>query len=120
MRKRMLKYIAYLEKLLEEEKDKNFWKKEKEEVKVQISFFQHERLVHLIVMALFALLEGIILPFAITFNHILIILAVALLVLLIPYISHYYFLENKTQYLYTLYDEVVKKCDEIKEGDENE
>ena len=39
MRKRMLAYIAYLENLLKEEKDELFWQKEKEEIKVQISFF---------------------------------------------------------------------------------
>ena len=122
MRKRMLAYIAYLENLLKEEKDELFWQKEKEEIKVQISFFQHERLVHLIVMVLFALLEGIVLSFAVSFQNLLFILALALLVLLIPYIRHYYFLENKIQYLYTLYDQVVKKCDSIekKEGNENE
>ena len=122
MRKRMLAYIAYLENLLKEEKDALFWQKEKEEIKVQISFFQHERLVHLIVMVLFALLEGIVLSFAVSFQNLLFILALALLVLLIPYIRHYYFLENKTQYLYTLYDQAVKKCDSIekKEGNENE
>ena len=122
MRKRMLAYIAYLENLLKEEKDELFWQKEKEEIKVQISFFQHERLVHLIVMVLFALLEGIVLSFAVSFQNILFILALALLVLLIPYIRHYYFLENKTQYLYTLYDQIVKKCDNLekKEGNENE
>lgn len=122
MRKRMLAYIAYLENLLKEEKDELFWQKEKEEIKVQISFFQHERLVHLIVMVLFALLEGIVLSFAVSFQNLLFILALALLVLLIPYIRHYYFLENKTQYLYTLYDQAVEKCDSIekKEGNENE
>ena len=39
----------------------------------------------------------------------LLVLFVALLVLLIPYIAHYYILENGVQKMYRQYDELIKK-----------
>lgn len=78
--------------------------------KTKITFFQHERFIHLIVMCLFAVAAvGTILVIAVTEKLTLIPLAVLLLVLLIPYIKHYYFLENQTQELYKDYDRIVEK-----------
>lgn len=72
---------------------------------IQISFFQHERLIHLIVTVLFALMTtATMLGMLVTSQPILIALMVLLLVLLIPYIRHYYILENGVQKLYTYYD----------------
>ena len=74
-----------------------------------IGYFMHERLVHLIVMVLFALSTvACFLVIAVTEKVILIPLAAALLCLLIPYIKHYYFLENSTQKLYRLYYEALE------------
>lgn len=39
------------------------------------------------------------------------LLAIALLVLLIPYIRHYYILENEVQKMYGQYDRMVEKRD---------
>ena len=81
--------------------------KEKAELLIQIGFFQHERLIHLIVTVLFALMT--ILAFLLTvtafspWNGVLLLL---LLVLLIPYIKHYWLLENGTQKLYEYYDKL--------------
>ena len=69
-----------------------------------IIFFQHERLVHLIVtffvgiaMVLFFI------GFIITENVYVFILFSILLCLFIPYIFHYYYLENNVQKLYDYY-----------------
>ena len=79
--------------------------KEKAELLTQIGFFQHERLVHLIVTALFALLAIIVFVVAVTaFSPWSGLLLLLLLVLLIPYIRHYYILENGVQRLYEYYD----------------
>lgn len=76
----------------------------------KIRFFQHERLIHLIVTVLFALCTvGVLTAVAITQTLVLIPLGVLLLVLLIPYIKHYYFLENTVQLLYKDYDNIYKK-----------
>ena len=78
--------------------------------KDQIAFFQHERLIHLIVTVLFAILA-----FASFFYSLLtieiggFILFAALMILLVPYIMHYYLLENGVQKMYKQYDEIVKR-----------
>ena len=78
--------------------------------KDQIAFFSHERLIHLIVTVLFAILA-----FASFFYSLLtmeiagFVLFGALLVLLIPYVGHYYLLENGVQKMYKQYDEIVKR-----------
>ena len=81
----------------------------------QIAFFQHERLVHLLVMILFAVLTFSVF-FIILFqamenilNYGMIVLFIALMVLLIPYIAHYYLLENGVQKMYAQYDEILKR-----------
>ena len=54
MKKRLLGYIDYVEKeLAKEDLDRETFR---EQLLIQIQFFQHERLVHLIVTITFALL----------------------------------------------------------------
>lgn len=77
----------------------------KQELLTQIGFFQHERLVHLIVTVLFALLSLLVLIWlTLDFRPEVAVLLLLLLVLLLPYIRHYYILENGTQKLYQYYD----------------
>lgn len=76
----------------------------------QIQFFQHERLIHLMVTILFALLTFLVAIVCYTnFSYALLGLMFALLVLLIPYIMHYYLLENGVQKMYRQYDEIVRQ-----------
>ena len=72
---------------------------------VQIGFFQHERFIHLIVTMTFALMTVMtLMGICVTGYMPLIALMVLLLILLVPYIRHYYILENGTQTLYRYYD----------------
>lgn len=72
-----------------------------------ILFFQHERLIHLLVTILFALLTfGSLVTFLVTGFLPVTALFVLFLALLIPYIFHYYHLENGVQQLYDLYDQL--------------
>lgn len=81
--------------------------KEKAELLVQIGFFQHERLIHLIVTALFAIMTILVFLLAVTRFELWVgVLLALLLVLLIPYIRHYWLLENGTQKLYFYYDKL--------------
>lgn len=81
--------------------------REKAELLVQIGFFQHERLIHLIVTVLFALMTIFVFVLAMTdFAPWTGVLLVLLFILLIPYIKHYWLLENGTQKLYQYYDEL--------------
>ena len=77
--------------------------------RTHIGFFQHERLAHEIVLVLFALLTvGSFLFFAACPDMVVLCLAVLFLALLIPYVKHYYGLENGVQRLYDLYAELEK------------
>ena len=76
----------------------------------KLRHFQHERFIHLIVLVLFALCTVItILAVAIYNKLTLIPLAALFMVLLVPYIKHYFFLENTVQLLYKDYDAIYKK-----------
>lgn len=111
MAKRIKRYIAYVDSLLERE-DLDI-KKEMDRHLVQIGFFMHERLVHLIVLALFAVLTVIAcIAFVVTANISLLILALAFMILLVPYIKHYHLLENSVQYMYEQYDRMFEKAGE--------
>ena len=75
-----------------------------------LPWFQHERLIHLIVTVLFALSMLIVFGIFLLSEEIYILLLLALIVsLLIPYIVHYFHLENGVQTLYTLIDELEKR-----------
>lgn len=80
--------------------------REREQLLIQIQFFQHERLIHLIVTVLFALLAiiSILASLFLETQPILLILDLLFIVLLIPYIGHYYRLENGVQKLYEYFD----------------
>ena len=72
-----------------------------------ILFFQHERLIHLLVTLLFACLTFLSFSvFLITYFLPVIVLFVLFLVMLVPYVFHYYHLENGVQQLYDLYDQL--------------
>lgn len=114
MYKRLCDYISYIDSATESEKLKKMSADEKEkltkELLTQIQFFQHERLIHLIVTHMFALAAIIVLVAMVYFNTIpMLILFVLILVLLFPYIIHYYHLENGVQKLYTFYDRFIGK-----------
>ena len=110
MRKRLVTYRKRIDALLESDSTSVDWSDVIQEHLVQISFFQHERIVHLLVTLAFALMElgsavaAIIVPAPLTAA-----LMFLLLVLLVPYIVHYYFLENETQKLYAQYDRMLEK-----------
>ena len=76
-----------------------------EEHLVQVGFFQHERLIHLIVTVTFALLEMLAIVLSVISDSLFtLLLPVVILILLIPYIRHYYILEIEVQKLYVQYD----------------
>lgn len=109
MKKRIIGYRERIDQLLEEVSEKADWNQVLEEHLIQIGFFQHERLVHLIVTVTFALLALISFGIMLLSEFLPVIgLTVLLLVLLIPYIGHYYTLENEVQKMYKQYDEILK------------
>lgn len=80
-----------------------------EEHLVQVGFFQHERLIHLIVTVTFALLEMLAIVLSVISDSLFtLLLPVVILILLIPYIRHYYILENEVQKMYVQYDRMQR------------
>lgn len=115
MKERILGYRKRIDKLLESDNKDTDWNKVLEEHLVQVGFFQHERFVHLLVTVTFALMEIIsVAMFLITENITVIALCIGCFVLLVPYISHYYLLENETQKMYTQYDKILEKINAAK------
>lgn len=109
MEKRILGYRRRIDELLRAQSGKTDWQLVLEEHLIQVSFFQHERLVHLIVTVTFAVLEMLCICMTImSFTPFLGILALLLLVLLIPYVRHYYILENEVQKMYDQYDKLLQ------------
>lgn len=115
MKNRILTYRKYIDSLLQSDKDCD-WKYIKQEHLTQVAFFQHERLVHLIVTITFAILELLTVCAYVIVGAIdsalsmpLLVLAIAILILLVPYIKHYYLLENEVQKMYKQYDRICEK-----------
>lgn len=76
----------------------------------KISFFSHERLVHLLVTMFFALFTILFIFMALSEKEILLfIISLILMIVLVFYILHYFYLENSVQYLYKLYDKMLEK-----------
>ena len=114
MYKRLCDYIDYVD---EATNDENIIKLSDEQKKqltegllVQIQFFQHERLIHLIVTHLFAMITIVTMVGMMYFKTLSMFLLFALeMSLVLPYIVHYYHLENGTQYLYSIYDRINRE-----------
>lgn len=85
----------------------------------KIAWFMHERFIHLVVTVLFALMEVISLAaFILSANLALLILSLMFLVLVVPYVFHYYFLENSVQKLWMMRDELIDITEKLKSGSE--
>jgi len=105
----MKEYINEIDKIIDNKNNDNI-----DEIidnhLIKIKFFQHERVVHFLVTMLFALM--FLITFLYSLNNIsigIIILDIMFLVLLIPYIYHYYYLENSVQYMYKQYDKLIER-----------
>lgn len=110
MKKRIVGYRERIDALLENPPTGTDWDAVMREHLTQVSFFQHERLIHLIVTVTFAILTMIVMAvYCIAEYMPMLALIVLLLVLLVPYIGHYYTLENEVQKMYKQYDIILSK-----------
>lgn len=102
MREYLGDYVKEIDKKI---KDKNITDKDIKNHLIKIKFFQHERLIHLLVTLFYGVF--VFLAVIISFKTwlFLIILYLALIVLIF-YVRHYFFLENHVQYLYKQYDKM--------------
>lgn len=110
MRKKIKKYIAQIDEMLADSTATIDYEREQQKHFIQIQFFMHERLVHEIIMVLFALVTVLVFIVTVLTQQVIFgVLLLALLVLLVPYVIHYYVLENGVQYMYEQYDEMERR-----------
>ena len=106
MRKYLTEYLRDLEALLSSDKEIDYDELMRSHL-TMIGFMQHERLIHFLVTILFALGFFITLGIYLLGEMVMLLpLLILILGLLVPYIAHYYFLENSVQKMYHLHDEI--------------
>ena len=116
MEQRILQYRKSIDEWLEKTEQsaqvsQEILRDKMEEHLNQIGFFQHERLIHLIVTVTFALLEMLAIFLNVIYDRLFsLLLPVVILILLVPYIRHYYILENEVQKMYVQYDRMLRIC----------
>ena len=110
MGEKMKNYLREMDYLLDHAEEHTDWISVLEEHRIQIGFFQHERLIHLLVTLVFAILSmAVFLLDYFRFSLFLSLLLVLFLLLLIPYVFHYFHLENGVQKMYRQYDLIMKR-----------
>lgn len=115
MKKYIDDYVAYIEKYLENPDPETIGNIKKEHL-VQIQFIQHERLVHWLVTMFVGILLFICLAVLVTNpqNSVMLPLVILFLILVVPYLFYYYYIENITQKLYTLYNKLCEAEKDLK------
>ena len=105
MRKSIDEYITEIDEVIDKTKDLN---KLKEEHLIKIGFYQHERLIHLLVTLFYGVFMflSIIMSY---YNPLALLIVLIFMIFLIFYVRHYFFLENHVQYMYKQYDRIVEK-----------
>ena len=118
MKAYMKETMAFVRKYIDEEMQsapEDRTRKVLAEFEKKISFFQHERLIHLMVtlfFALFLLLSiGALFMFPAEFILTGVLLTAIFFGLTIGYVMHYYFLENSVQQMYHMRDEIIAFLD---------
>ncbi len=106
----MKKYLYnYIKEIDEKLKDEKIDKKDLVNNHLtKIEFFQHERLIHLLVTLFFSIFMMVFLALSLI-HPIFLIIFFILIVFLLFYVVHYFRLENGVQYLYKQYDEMLKR-----------
>ena len=105
MAKYIVSYLNYVDKNIDNADDKFI-----SEHLIKIGFFQHERMIHLIVtvtsviLNLFAFFLG-----SLFSNIFVIVFGYMVMCFTIPYIYHYFLLENGVQKMYRQYDKMKNK-----------
>ena len=109
MKDRIRNYTTSIDQLLQNPPQSTDWKLVLESHLQQIVFFQHERLVHLIVTMTVAVLTLLSAGFALlTGLFTLLLLTGVLFLLFLCYLLHYFLLENQVQAMYVQYDRIQK------------
>lgn len=108
MERRLKNYLEFLKGTDYEHFSKEDIELMRKECLIQIGFFQHERFIHLIVTVVFAIMTMLsIIAGFVSGSVAFVVLTALLIVLLVPYVRHYYILENGVQTIYAYYDQMA-------------
>ena len=105
MRDYIKKYVNEIDEKIND--NHKFNKEEIDDFKLKLNLFQKERIIHLIITLSFAFFTFLVI-FLTKYNLIMFIPFFIFLIFDLFYISHYFFLENKVQYMYKQYDKMKK------------
>jgi len=112
LRRRILDYLNRIDQTLAGGGPPTDWDTLLEEHLVQIRFFQHERLIHLIVTVAFALVLMLLMNLlysAASVDMLLVALFIFVIIFLLLYLGHYYILETSVQKMYRQYDQILQR-----------
>jgi len=115
----MIDYLKTHEQMMRNRLSTAETKKEIDEIllmhEIKVGYFQHERLVHLMVTLCFGIGLFVSVYATMALGHpFLYLVDILLCTLFVPYIFHYRGLENGVQRLYKLGDEIRKKKENLK------
>ena len=102
MKKYLYNYVNSIDEII---KNNSVTKEIIDEHLIKINFFQHERLIHLIVTSIYSIIFVISMVAAL-YNIIFCFVGLIFTCFLLPYVIYYFQLENKVQYLYKQYDKM--------------
>ncbi len=109
MHTRVENYMKYVEKMLSQKMNPEEKEEFLQSFLIQLSFYQHERIIHLLVTLTFAIISIVSLAFVFsTSNIFLFAFSLGSLIFLFFYVKHYFFLERSVQKMYTYYDQLVE------------
>jgi cobalamin biosynthesis protein CobD/CbiB len=110
MTKYLKKYTRGIEEILKGNDKKTNWEKVLENHRIQIGFFQHERLIHLLVTLTFGIVFCIFMVAILVYQiQVLMVANFLVTIMLLGYLFHYFGLENGVQKLYKLDKEIQEK-----------
>ena len=119
LKQRIIAYTKRIDSCISGETPVENWEELLEEHIHQLEWFQHERIVHMFVMLTFAIMTvATIITELVTEFYPLLAAIFLFMVLLVPYIKHYYLMENKCQEMLKQYDEIWKKVKEERRNKE--
>lgn len=120
MKNRIINYVERIDKCITGEIEVENWEELLEEHIHQLEWFQHERIVHMFIMLAFAFFTiGSIITEVVTQYMPMFIVIFLFLVLLIPYVKHYFLMENKCQTMLEQYDAIWAKVKEERRNKES-
>ena len=104
MREYISSYVKYVDKVINDNKYKDDFL---EMHLKMITYFQHERVIHLVITLFYAILTLLFWGLCLI-SLIFIVIALILSIFLVLYIYHYFYLENHVQYMYKQYNKLKK------------